>query len=365
MERKYFIDNLRILCILLLFPFHVGMFYNDFGERFYVHIADCVPASLLNISTYPWWMPLLFVLAGASTFYAFEKRTAKQYIIERVLKLYIPFNVALIFVIPVQTYLADIYFNNYSGNYFEHFKEFLVFTDLTGYDGHFTPAHTWFILYLFLISLITLPLLKLAYNKNFDLKLSRFLVLKLLLIGVIPYVIKPIGDLGGKSITEFMAWFLIGFFVFSNETFQEKAASWSIVTFPIFAILLIARCVMYKVQFFPPYWDVLTYIFTLSGILSLFGLGKRFLNFNSAFTKYFSQASFPLYILHQSVIVILGFFAAKYVKIPYILQYILLVLISFAITVGLYEIFRRNKVTCFLLGIKRQKNRKEDCESPK
>jgi len=355
MERKYFIDNLRILCILLLFPFHVGMFYNDFGERFYVHIADCIPASLLNISTFPWWMPLLFVLAGASTFYAFGKRTAKQYIIERVLKLYIPLTAALIFVIPVQPYLADIYFNNYSGNYFEHFKEFIVFTDFTGYDGHFTPAHTWFILNLFLISLITLPLLKLAYNKNFDLKLSRFLILKLLLIAVIPYIIKPIANLGGKSIAEFMAWFLIGFFVFSNESFQEKTASWSLVTFPIFAILLITRCVMYKIQFFGPYWDLLTYIFTWSGILSLFGLGKRFLNFNSAFTKYFSQASYPLYILHQSVIVILGFFAAKYVMIPYVLQYILLVLVSFVITLGLYEIFRRNKVTSFLLGIKRLK----------
>ena len=356
MERKYFIDNLRILCILLLFPFHVGMFYNDFGERFYVHIADCVPASLLNISTYPWWMPLLFVLAGASTFYAFEKRTAKQYIIERVLKLYIPFNAALILVIPVQPYLADIYFNNYSGNYFEHFKEFFVFTDFTGYDGHFTPAQTWFILYLFLISLISLPLLKLAYAKNFDLKPSRFMLLKLLLIGVVLYFIKPIANLGGKSIAEFMAWFLIGFFVFSNETFQEKTASWSIVTFPIFAILLITRCVMYKIQVFGSYWDLLTYIFTWSGILSLFGLGKKFLNFNSAFTKYFSQASYSLYILHQSVIVILGFFAAKYVMIPYILQYILIVLISFAITVGLFEIFRRNKVTSFLLGIKRKKN---------
>ena len=237
MERKYFIDNLRILCILLLFPFHAGMFYNDFGERFYVHIADCLPASLLNISTYPWWMPLLFVLAGASTFYAFGKRTAKQYIIERVLKLYIPFTAALILVIPVQPYLADIYFNNYSGNYFEHFKEFLVFTDLSGYDGHFTPAHTWFILYLFLISLITLPLLKLAYNKSFDLKLSRFLILKLLLIAIIIYFIKPIANLGGKSIAEFMAWFLTGFFVFSNEAFQEKTAFWSLVTFPIFAIL--------------------------------------------------------------------------------------------------------------------------------
>ena len=185
------------------------------------------------------------------------------------------------------------------------------------------------------------------------------MILKLLLIGVVLYFFKPIASLGGKSIVEFMAWFLTGFFVFSDETFQEKMRSWSIVTFPIFAILLIARCVMYKIQVFGPYWDVLTYIFTWSGILSLFGLGKKFLNFNSAFTHYFSQASYPLYILHQSVIVILGFFAAKYVMIPYILQYILLVIISFAITVGLFEIFRRNKITSFLLGMKSLKNRKE------
>ena len=114
---------------------------------------------------------------------------------------------------------------------------------------------------------------------------------------------------------------------------------------------------MYKIQVFGPYWDLLTYIFTWNGILSLFGLAKKFLNFNSAFTKYFSQASYPLYILHQSVIVILGFFAAKYVMIPYILQYVLIVLISFVITVGLFELFRRNKVTSFLLGIKQLSGR--------
>lgn len=29
-KRKYYIDNLRILCILLLFPFHATMIYNTF-----------------------------------------------------------------------------------------------------------------------------------------------------------------------------------------------------------------------------------------------------------------------------------------------------------------------------------------------
>ena len=149
MGRKYFIDNLRIFCILLLFPFHNVMIYNDFGERWYVHIAECIQASFFNISVYAWWMPLLFLLAGMSTFYAFEKRTVKQYLMERLCKLYVPLAVSLLLVIPVQPYIADVFFNGYSGNYFQHYREFFKLTDWSGYDGHFTPGHLWFVLYLF------------------------------------------------------------------------------------------------------------------------------------------------------------------------------------------------------------------------
>ena len=109
MGRKYFIDNLRIFCILLLFPFHNVMMYNDFVERWYVHIAECIQASFFNISVYAWWMPLLFLLAGMSAFYAFEKRTVKQYLMERVCKLYVPLAVSLLLVIPVQPYIADVF----------------------------------------------------------------------------------------------------------------------------------------------------------------------------------------------------------------------------------------------------------------
>ena len=37
--RKYYIDNVRILCVLLLFPFHSAYIYNNLDEVFYVNGA--------------------------------------------------------------------------------------------------------------------------------------------------------------------------------------------------------------------------------------------------------------------------------------------------------------------------------------
>ncbi len=34
--RKHYIDNLRNLAILLLFPVHTFMIWNNFGSRFYI-----------------------------------------------------------------------------------------------------------------------------------------------------------------------------------------------------------------------------------------------------------------------------------------------------------------------------------------
>ena len=352
MGRKYFIDNLRIFCILLLFPFHNVMMYNDFGERWYVHIAECIQASFFNISVYAWWMPLLFLLAGMSTFYAFEKRTVKQYLMERLCKLYVPLAVSLLLVIPVQPYIADVFFNGYSGNYFQHYRKFFKLTDWSGYDGHFTPGHLWFVLYLFNISLAALPVVYFIKTKKFIIDFKGWKILLLIPVFFLPFLLKPLGNIGGKSFGEFGAWFLIGFFVFADENFQEKIKKILPFTAALFVSLIIARCFMYSSKIYGLKWDVLHKVFVWSGILFMFGAAKTFFDFNSRFTQYFARASFAIYVIHQSVIVILGFFAAGYFKVPYALQYFALVSASFGITVLIYEILKRFKLTCFLFGIK-------------
>ena len=74
MTRKYFIDNIRWICIMMLFPYHTLMIYNAFDENFYIKGQDIIGTSAFMIASYPWFMPLLFVLAGVSSVYALRKR---------------------------------------------------------------------------------------------------------------------------------------------------------------------------------------------------------------------------------------------------------------------------------------------------
>ena len=66
--RKYYIDNLRWATILLLFPYHTAMIYNDWGENFYVRSAPVDSISSFVIATYTWFMPLLFVVSGVGSY---------------------------------------------------------------------------------------------------------------------------------------------------------------------------------------------------------------------------------------------------------------------------------------------------------
>ena len=76
--RKHYIDNLRNLTILLLFPVHTFMIWNDFGFRFYIWQGENKILSTLIVLVNPWFMPILFALDGMSARYALEKQQIKN-----------------------------------------------------------------------------------------------------------------------------------------------------------------------------------------------------------------------------------------------------------------------------------------------
>lgn len=221
--RKYYIDNIRILCILLLFPFHTAMIFNGLGENWYIHSENTLLlADIINISLSPWWMSGLFVLAGISTVYSLKHRTALEYRRERYKKLIIPFLSALALIVPVQGFLADKYFFNYKVNYLTHFSTFLSLTDWSGYDGHFTPGHTWFILYLFIISILLLPFLIWYKNKPTKINGDSLTIPKIIPMFIIPLITKPLLNIGDQSIGKFATYFLLGYLVVSLDSVQER-----------------------------------------------------------------------------------------------------------------------------------------------
>lgn len=92
MERKHYIDNLRWMAILLLFPFHTAQIWSG-GEYSGFYIWSNTNNVLYAFSTavYPWYMAFLFAIAGISCKYALQKRTGKQFIMERTKKTAYPF----------------------------------------------------------------------------------------------------------------------------------------------------------------------------------------------------------------------------------------------------------------------------------
>ena len=100
MERKHWIDNLRWVTVLLVLFYHVFYFYNNkgvfggiggFGEY-----PECKQyQDIVMYVLYPWFMPLLFLLAGVSARYALQKQSAKEWFKARTRKLLVPGTIGL------------------------------------------------------------------------------------------------------------------------------------------------------------------------------------------------------------------------------------------------------------------------------
>lgn len=353
--RKYYIDNLRWLTVLLLFPYHTFMIYNGF-ESFYIK-GDYSP--ILNcflVFTYPWFMPLLFTVAGMSTCYALQKRTMKAYVKERLLKLFVPLVSGLLLLIPVQTYYAEKFHNGYAGSYFEQYSLFFTKpTDLTGYRGGFTPGQLWFIFYLFVISLAALPVILLYKQWGERLPVEKFTLPMLLPLFLVVFVFSLILDIGGKSLGEYFALFMLGYLILADDTVQDRLEKnrWCLIGA---ALLFLTGNVAYQLLVGIPaglFYDISIRFVAWVSILGILGMGKHFLNFSNRVTDYFSKASFPIYIFHQSWIILIAYYTFLLTD-SIILQVTVILSVSFLMTLGTYELCKRTSATRFLFGIKKR-----------
>lgn len=199
-ERKYYIDNLRCLILLILIPYHTAMAWNNWDEPNYIFFEANRVVSSIIVFFSPYFMPLLFVLAGISTRYALKKRTNKEYWVERIKKLVVPLLFGTLFLMPIMTYIADRFNHSYVGGFFEHYAVFFTkYTDLTGADGGFSFGQFWFLLYLFIISTLSIGIITLL--KKVITETERTIPYWLVLIMGIPLIfISNWLTIGGKSL---------------------------------------------------------------------------------------------------------------------------------------------------------------------
>jgi glucan biosynthesis protein C len=230
--RQYYIDWLRVLAVLLLFPFHVSRVFN-MDDPFYVkaaHLSGPLSDALNFISV--WHMPLLFVLAGASTFFALRKRSAGQYLRERRVRLLVPFVFGIFVLIPPQTWYGGRFNSGYAQSFWHYLVsgDFLKWNIKNGgdYYGGFGIGHLWFIIVLFLVAVVALPLLAWgrterggALLRGFSRRLAHpagwALAAVLLVIG------GALPDPAGLKPFYYLVFFVLGYLAVCDGEFVKRA----------------------------------------------------------------------------------------------------------------------------------------------
>ncbi len=173
----------------------------------------------------------------------------------------------------------------------------------------------------------------------------------------------------------YLFFFVYGYLIFSNQRIQETIRKYG-ATFLVVALVLTALYldVHFGVNLkiagvtehdflnvdpeLPVNDSALIAVHAFRGligwcwIIGLLGLGRRFLNFNNKFLAYANEAVLPFYILHHTVIYIVGFFIIQWSS-SIGTKYLTIAIVSFAIIMAIYEIvIKRVSVVRSLFGMK-------------
>lgn len=350
--RKTYLDTVRWATVLLVLVYHVCYIFNGVGVPGGIPGAESIPALDAAASmVYPWFMALLFVVAGISARYSLQKRTARQFLKERAVKLLVPSTLGLFAVHWVTGYL-----NIRMGGGLAYIPPALVYP-ISAISG---IGPLWFIQTLFLFSCLLVPLRKLDKKDRLWTLCGRanlpvILLLFLPLWGGAQVLNMPL--LTMYRFGNYFTAFLIGYFVLSHEGAQEKLEKARV---PLLCLAVIGAVLFTAYYYGSDYTSpqclqsLPTNVYAWVAILAVLGCARKYLNRETAFGRYMTKAGFGIYILHYPVLMCAGYFLHACLALPPLCNYLIALVAEFAGTFALFELVKRIPVARWLvLGMKK------------
>ncbi len=157
-----------------------------------------------------------------------------------------------------------------------------------------------------------------------------------------------LGNFGGYSFGKYFFLYLLGYYLFSNEKNIEKLIDNKKVILGLFCLSQVILVIVYYK--FSYYGDLFVNFVGWLGILSCIIIGKLYLNKENKITNYFKKASFPIYILHQTILIIIGYYSLTMID-NMILQIIIIMSGSLISTIIVYEIISKIPILKRLIGV--------------
>jgi len=330
MERHFGMDWLRIGAFAVLILYHTAMVFTPWG----FHVKTAQPVDGLSVAmliTNPWRLTLLFVVSGYASRALFAKSGGvARFMTSRASRLLVPLTFGIVVIVPPQSWVELVTQHGYTqgfGYFLLH--DYFAFAAIDGV-GLPTWNHLWFVGYLFAytaaLSLLLLVPRPARLQEWFDAAFSgwRALVIPAVYLVLSQVVIfhrwTDSQDLihDGVAHLAYFPAFLFGFGLARSQPVMAAFVRWwkpaaaaAAASYAFGAGIEIA----YPGSQVPPQWlgDQMLIAHQLqcwAAVAALIGLAERYLNRDAAIRPMLTEAVFPFYLIHQTVIV-LGEFALK------------------------------------------------------
>jgi len=387
MDRRDDVDWLRVFATYMLFPFHVAMVFNP-APFYHVRNDELSTVAMIFCGFVGLWhMPLFFLLAGWSLARSLRGRGRGGVVRERLLRLGVPLVAGCVLLMPAIKWVelrsgldanADGLFiapkwqesfrtifprglPEQAEPFTQGFLEFVpqFFTD----PLRFTWAHLWFVAYLLTFTLLYLPLIArlAAANDRLRLESRAWVYAPAVLLGLIQVVLRPYWP-GLQNLIDdwanfayYTTYLFCGALLASQPSLEALvAAEWrrALGVAGVTTLVLLAG-VLGVFQSAP----VMLAGSGLAGwcfVVALLGAGRQYLAWSSPLQRWLVESAFPVYLLHQSAIVLLGYWIVA-LPLGFGAKLALLLAGSVAATLAVYELLvRRFTVPRFLCGMKLQ-----------
>jgi glucan biosynthesis protein C len=312
--RYDFLDWLRVIAIAILLIYHTGMLF--VGWDFHIQNPDVIAALQRPMDlSHRLRMPLLFVIAGAGIWLAAKRRTTAELMYERTRRLFVPLVFGMLIVVPPQIYVERLFDGDWDGGYLAfYFERVLQFRPYPA--GDFSWHHLWFIAYLFVYVPLVLPLLAFLKRKHDPIAPGWWLYALALPLGLNEAVLRPHFP-GTHALLD--DWYLfIHYLLFTayglllascssvwDWLARQRRRALAIASGVTAAALLLLDAGI--LQRNTPYDAFLANAFTWCWLLAFLGLGRAYLSRSNPWLAWARDASYPIYILHQSVMLVVAY----------------------------------------------------------
>lgn len=327
MERHYGMDWLRIGAFGLLILYHIGMVFVPWG--FQVKTAHPLAwTEIPMLLTNPWRLTLLFVVSGYASRALYAKSPGiRAFLRNRNARLLLPVLFGMTVVVPPQTWVELVTQHGYADGYL-HFwtRDYFRFGTLFGIVMP-TWNHLWFVVYLWVYTQVLALLMMMPGSGRLQAAFDG-------VFGGIGALAVPLGFLlvtqywlfhrnedthalvdDWVAHLQYFPAFLFGFgLAGSRAAMAGLARQWKLsaalamASYAIIAALLVV---------YPDFgWDDhrITTVFRLArevetwtAIAALIGVAERFWNRDHRWRATLAEATFPFYIIHQTVIVVVEY----------------------------------------------------------